>query len=237
MLMPKRVKRRRVHRGRMKGKATRGNKVTYGEYGLVSTEPGWITSNQIEAARIAMTRSIKRGGKVYIKIFPHKSVTKKPAEVRMGSGKGAPEYWVAVRFDAAAQAYEAFHDLIDIVRIEAFRRERRTPVFLGDSYDYVTAAGIVYIVCKGADSVHDRSGIEPFFVLNASRFDDSLVDKVFDVDRQRHGGLLSLARLFPGSTDLSIFCRVTRQKVSESRRARLEDYAKKNGVPVLLPLD
>lgn len=96
MLMPKRVKRRRVHRGRMKGKATRGNKVTYGEYGLVSTEPGWITSNQIEAARIAMTRSIKRGGKVYIKIFPHKSVTKKPAEVRMGSGKGAPEYWVAV---------------------------------------------------------------------------------------------------------------------------------------------
>jgi len=80
----------------MKGKATRGNKVTYGEYGLVATEPAWITSNQIEAARIAMTRSIKRGGKVFIKIFPHKSVTKKPAEVRMGSGKGAPEYWVAV---------------------------------------------------------------------------------------------------------------------------------------------
>lgn len=96
MLMPKRVKRRRVHRGRMKGVATRGNRITYGEYGLVATEPGWITSNQIEAARIAMTRSIKRGGKVYIKIFPHKPVTKKPAEVRMGSGKGAPEYWVAV---------------------------------------------------------------------------------------------------------------------------------------------
>ncbi|MGI6204912.1 MAG: 50S ribosomal protein L16 [Anaerovoracaceae bacterium] len=96
MLMPKRVKRRRVHRGRMKGKATRGNKVTYGEYGLMATEPGWITSNQIEAARIAMTRSIRRGGKVYIKIFPDKPVTKKPAEVRMGSGKGAPEYWVAV---------------------------------------------------------------------------------------------------------------------------------------------
>jgi len=94
--MPKRVKRRRVHRGRMKGIATKGNTVTYGEYGLVATECGWITSNQIEAARIAMTRSIKRGGKVYIKIFPHKSVTKKPAEVRMGSGKGAPEYWVAV---------------------------------------------------------------------------------------------------------------------------------------------
>ena len=96
MLMPKRVKRRRVHRGRMKGVATKGNTITYGAYGLVSQECGWITSNQIEAARIAMTRSIKRGGKVYIKIFPHKSVTKKPAEVRMGSGKGAPEYWVAV---------------------------------------------------------------------------------------------------------------------------------------------
>ena len=96
MLMPKRVKRRRVHRGRMTGKATRGNKVTYGDFGLVALEPAWITSNQIEAARVAMTRSTKRGGKVYIKIFPHKSVTKKPAEVRMGSGKGSPEYWVAV---------------------------------------------------------------------------------------------------------------------------------------------
>ena len=96
MLMPKRVKHRRVHRGRMKGKATKGNKVTYGAYGLVATECGWITSNQIEAARIAMTRYTKRGCKVFIKIFPHKSVTKKPAEVRMGSGKGAPEYWVAV---------------------------------------------------------------------------------------------------------------------------------------------
>ena len=96
MLIPKRVKRRRVHRGRMKGKATKGNTVTYGDYGLAATECGWITSNQIEAARIAMTRSVKRGGKVYIKIFPHKPVTKKPAEVRMGSGKGAPEYWVAV---------------------------------------------------------------------------------------------------------------------------------------------
>ena len=96
MLMPKRVKRRRQHRGRMKGVATKGNKVTYGSYGLVAQECAWITSNQIEAARVAMTRSIKRGGKVYIKICPHKSVTKKPAEVRMGSGKGAPEYWVAV---------------------------------------------------------------------------------------------------------------------------------------------
>lgn len=96
MLMPKRVKHRRVHRGRMKGKATKGNTVTYGDYGLMADECRWITSNQIEAARIAMTRYTKRGGKVYIKIFPHKSVTKKPAEVRMGSGKGSPEYWVAV---------------------------------------------------------------------------------------------------------------------------------------------
>lgn len=96
MLMPKRVKRRRVHRGRMKGVAQKGNTVTYGEYGLQAMDPSWITANQIEAARIAINRKIKRGGKVWIKIFPHKSVTKKPAEVRMGSGKGAPEYWVAV---------------------------------------------------------------------------------------------------------------------------------------------
>ena len=96
MLMPKRVKYRRVQRGRMKGKATRGNVVTYGEFGLQAQEPCWITSNQIEAARIAMTRYTKRGGQVWIKIFPDKPVTKKPAETRMGSGKGAPEYWVAV---------------------------------------------------------------------------------------------------------------------------------------------
>ena len=96
MLLPKRVKYRRVHRGRMTGKATRGNKVTYGEYGLVALEPAWITSNQIEAARIAMTRYTKRGGKVWIKIFPDKPITEKPAETRMGSGKGSPEYWVAV---------------------------------------------------------------------------------------------------------------------------------------------
>ena len=96
MLLPKRVKYRRVQRGRMKGKATRGNTVTYGEYGLQATEPSWITSNQIEAARIAMTRYTKRGGKVWIKIFPDKPVTEKPAETRMGSGKGSPEYWLAV---------------------------------------------------------------------------------------------------------------------------------------------
>lgn len=96
MLMPKRVKRRRVHRGRMKGTARRGNFISNGEYGLVALEPAWITSNQIEAARIAMTRYIKRGGQVWIKIFPDKPITEKPAETRMGSGKGSPEYWVAV---------------------------------------------------------------------------------------------------------------------------------------------
>jgi len=96
MLIPKRVKRRRQHRGRMAGIATKGNEVSYGEYGLVTTECAWIRSNQIESARIAMTRYIKRGGKVWIKIFPHKPVTRKPAETRMGSGKGSPDYWVAV---------------------------------------------------------------------------------------------------------------------------------------------
>lgn len=96
MLMPKRVKHRRVHRGRMKGKAYSGNTIAYGEYGLQALEPTWMTANQIEAARRAMTRYIKRGGNVWIKVFPDKPVTKKPAEVRMGSGKGAPEYWVAV---------------------------------------------------------------------------------------------------------------------------------------------
>lgn len=96
MLIPKRVKYRKVQRGRMKGKATRGNTIAYGEFGLVATEPAWITNNQIEAARIAMTRYLKRGGRVWIKIFPDKPVTQKPAETRMGSGKGSPEYWVAV---------------------------------------------------------------------------------------------------------------------------------------------
>ena len=96
MLLPKRVKYRRVHRGRLTGKATRGTVVNYGDYGLQALEPAWVTSNQIEAARIAMTRYIKRGGQVWIKIFPDKPVTEKPAETRMGSGKGSPEYWVAV---------------------------------------------------------------------------------------------------------------------------------------------
>ena len=96
MLLPKRVKYRRVHRGRLTGKAYRGNEVTYGQFGLQATEPAWITSRQIEAARIAMTRYIKRGGQIWIKIFPDKPITEKPAETRMGSGKGSPEYWVAV---------------------------------------------------------------------------------------------------------------------------------------------
>ena len=96
MLLPKRVKYRRVHRGRLKGKATRGNTVTYGDFGLQALEPAWITSNQIEAARVAMTRYTKRGGKVWIKIFPDKPITQQPAETRMGKGKGSPEYWVAV---------------------------------------------------------------------------------------------------------------------------------------------
>ena len=96
MLLPKRVKYRRVQRGRMKGKATRGNFIAYGEFGLVATEPSWITSNQIEAARVAINRYMKRGGNVWIKIFPDKPITQKPAETRMGSGKGSPEYWVAV---------------------------------------------------------------------------------------------------------------------------------------------
>ena len=96
MLMPKRTKYRRVQRGRMKGVASRGNKIAYGEFGIQALEPGWITGNQIEAARVAMTRYTKRGGQVWIKIFPDKPVTKKPADTRMGSGKGSPEYWVAV---------------------------------------------------------------------------------------------------------------------------------------------
>ena len=96
MLLPKRVKYRRVHRGRLTGETHRGNFISHGEFGLQATEPAWITSRQIEAARIAMTRYIKRGGKVWIKIFPDKPITEKPAETRMGSGKGSPEYWVAV---------------------------------------------------------------------------------------------------------------------------------------------
>ena len=118
MLLPKRVKYRRVQRGRMTGKATRGNKVNQGDYGIMATEPAWITSNQIEAARIAMTRYIKRGGQVWIKIFPDKPVTQKPAGTRMGSGKGSPEYWVAVvkpgrvMFEIGGVAPELAHEAL-----------------------------------------------------------------------------------------------------------------------------
>ena len=118
MLMPKRVKRRKQFRGSMAGKASRGNKIVYGEYGIVAMEPAWIRSNQIEAARIAMTRHIKRGGKVWIKIFPDKPVTTKPAETRMGSGKGTLEYWVAVvkpgrvMFDIAGVAEETAREAL-----------------------------------------------------------------------------------------------------------------------------
>jgi large subunit ribosomal protein L16 len=118
MLLPKRVKHRKVHRGRMKGRATRGIDVVYGQFGMQAMEPAWVTSNQIEAARIAMTRYTKRGGKVWIKIFPDKPVTKKPAETRMGSGKGSPEYWVAVvkpgrvLFEIAGVSEEAAREAI-----------------------------------------------------------------------------------------------------------------------------
>jgi large subunit ribosomal protein L16 len=119
MLMPKRVKYRKLQRGRMSGKATRGSSVAFGEYGLQATECGWITSRQIEAARVAMTRHVKRGGKIWIRIFPHKSITKKPAETRMGKGKGAPEGWVAV-VKPGTVLYEMEGVSEDIAR-EAFR--------------------------------------------------------------------------------------------------------------------
>ena len=135
MLLPKRVKYRRVHRGRLTGKATRGNKVTYGEFGLVALEPAWITSNQIEAARIAMTRYTKRGGQVWIKIFPDKPITEKPAETRMGSGKGSPEYWVAVvkpgrvMFEIAGVSEEVAREALRLashklpIKTKIFKRE------------------------------------------------------------------------------------------------------------------
>jgi len=119
MLMPKRVKYRKLQRGRMGGKATRGSHINFGEYGLQATECGWITSRQIEAARVAMTRHVKRGGKIWIRIFPHKSITKKPAETRMGKGKGAPEGWVAV-IKPGMVLYEMEGVSPDIAR-EAFR--------------------------------------------------------------------------------------------------------------------
>jgi len=143
MLLPKRVKYRRVHRGRMTGKATRGNTVNYGDFGMVALEPAWITSNQIEAARIAMTRYIKRGGQVWIKIFPDKPVTSKPAETRMGSGKGSPEYWVAVvkpgrvMFEIGGVSEEAAREAM---RLAANKLPIKCKFVLSESYDPAAAA-------------------------------------------------------------------------------------------------
>ena len=131
MLLPKRVKYRRVQRGRMKGKATRGNFLAYGDFGIVATEPSWITSNQIEAARIAINRHMKRGGNVWIKIFPDKPVTQKPAETRMGSGKGSPEYWVAVvkpgrvLFEVAGVSEEVAHEAL---RLASYKLPCKTKI-------------------------------------------------------------------------------------------------------------
>ena len=131
MLLPKRVKYRRVQRGRMKGKASRGNFVSYGDYGLMATEPCWITSNQIEAARVAINRYMKRGGNVWIKIFPDKPVTTKPAETRMGSGKGSPEYWVAVvkpgrvLFEVAGVTEDVAHEAL---RLASYKLPCKTKI-------------------------------------------------------------------------------------------------------------
>ena len=131
MLLPKRVKYRRVQRGRMKGTAHKGNKVTYGEYGLMAMEPAWITSNQIEAARVAINRYMKRGGNVWIKVFPDKPVTTKPAETRMGSGKGSPEYWVAVvkpgrvLFEVAGVSEEVAHEAL---RLASYKLPCKTKI-------------------------------------------------------------------------------------------------------------
>ena len=131
MLIPKRVKYRRVQRGRMTGKATRGNTVTYGEFGLAAVEPSWITSNQIEAARVAINRYMKRGGNVWIKVFPDKPVTTKPAETRMGSGKGSPEYWVAVvkpgrvLFEVAGVSEEVAHEAL---RLASYKLPCKTKI-------------------------------------------------------------------------------------------------------------
>ena len=131
MLLPKRVKYRRVQRGRMKGKATRGNFIAYGDYGLQATEPCWLTSNQIEAARVAINRYMKRGGNVWIKIFPDKPVTQKPAETRMGSGKGSPEYWVAVvkpgrvLFEVAGVTEDVAHEAL---RLASYKLPCKTKI-------------------------------------------------------------------------------------------------------------
>ena len=157
MLLPKRVKYRRVHRGRMTGKATRGNTVNYGDFGLVALEPAWISSNQIEAARIAMTRHIKRGGQVWIKIFPDKPVTSKPAETRMGSGKGSPEYWVAVvkpgrvMFGIGGVSEEAAREAM---RLAANKLPIKCKFVLSESYDPAAA------VVKAKPAVEEKTGGE-----------------------------------------------------------------------------
>jgi len=157
MLLPKRVKYRRVHRGRMTGKATRGNTVNYGDFGLVALEPAWISSNQIEAARIAMTRHIKRGGQVWIKIFPDKPVTSKPAETRMGSGKGSPEYWVAVvkpgrvMFEIGGVSEEAAREAM---RLAANKLPIKCKFVLSESYDPAAA------VVKAKPAVEEKTGGE-----------------------------------------------------------------------------
>ena len=136
MLLPKRVKYRRVQRGRMKGKATRGNFVSYGDFGLMATEPCWLTSNQIEAARVAINRYMKRGGNVWIKVFPDKPVTTKPAETRMGSGKGSPEYWVAVvkpgrvLFEVAGVTEEVAHEAL---RLASYKLPCKTKIIARES--------------------------------------------------------------------------------------------------------
>ena len=143
MLLPKRVKYRRQQRGRMKGKATRGNTVTYGEFGLQATEPAWITSNQIEAARVAINRCMRRGGNVWIKIFPDKPVTQKPAETRMGSGKGAPEYWVAVvkpgrvLFEVGAVSEELAREAL---RLASYKLPCKTKIIARESKNEDAAA-------------------------------------------------------------------------------------------------
>ncbi len=145
MLIPKRVKYRKVQRGRMTGIATRGNTVTYGEYGLQAIEPSWITSNQIEAARVAMTRYIKRGGQVWIKIFPDKPVTQKPAETRMGSGKGSPEYWVAVvkpgrvMFEIAGVPEDLAHEAL---RLASYKLPVRTKIVKRETVETETGGDV-----------------------------------------------------------------------------------------------
>ena len=165
MFMPKRAKYRKAQRGRMKGRATRGNTVTYGEYGMVALEPAWITANQIEAARIAMTRYSKRGGKVWIKVFPDKPVSSKPAETRMGSGKGSPDHWVAVvkpgrvMFEIAGVNEETAHEALRLamnklpIKCKVVARKDQDP-------DYDPSKDLRVFSNKGVDQEEDNTGKE-----------------------------------------------------------------------------